>query len=215
MQTDTHGISCCFDEESAKMLDDYRKEGLSVTGRGILAALDARGISGATILEVGCGVGALTLELLKNGASTGTGIDLSPKMLQAANALAAEAGLSDSVSFRLADGAKEPLNPSDVVILDSVVCCYPEMTALVNNTSRAARRFYALAIPDDRRPLTRILKVFIPLQKVLFRRSGFRFFVHPSESVIRTVEGCGFHLVFDSPAGHIWSILLFATPTGN
>jgi SAM-dependent methyltransferase len=213
LETDTRGISCCFDEESAKMLDDYRKRGLSSTGRTILSALKAKGITGSTILEVGCGFGALTLELLKNGASSGVGIDLSPKMLQAAEALAAETGLSNSVSFHLADGAKEQLSPSEVVILDSVICCYPEMTALVNNTSGTSTRLYVVAIPDDRRPLTRLLKVFLPLQKVLLRRGGFRFFVHPAGSIIRTVEGREFRLVFDSPAGHIWSVLIFEAPT--
>jgi SAM-dependent methyltransferase len=215
LETDTGGISCCFDEESSKMLDDYRKEGLSITGSAILSALTSRGIAGATVLEVGCGVGALMLELLKNGASAGEGVDLSPKMLEAAKSLAAEAGLSGSVNFRLGDGAKSELIPSDVVILDSVICCYPDMAALMANTIGASRRFYALAFPDDRRPLTRLLKVFLPAQRVFLRRGGFKFFIHPAHRIIQTLEGSSFRVVYDAKAGHIWSVLLFASPTVN
>jgi SAM-dependent methyltransferase len=207
---ETSGISCCFDEESAKMLDDYRREGLGDTSRAIASALEARSVKGADVLELGSGIGALTVELVKQGASSGRGIDLSPKMVQAARALAKESGLSESVTFELGDGATAQLPSSDIVVLDTVLCCYPDFGSLVDNSSSAARRLYAITVPDDRRILTRLLRLGLPLQRLISRRGSFRFFIHPTRSIIQRLGDRGFHPVFDSAVGRIWCVLLFS-----
>lgn len=212
METDAQGISCCFDQESPRMLEEYRKKGLSKTARTILSALGSRGLAGSTVLELGCGFGALTIELLREGAASAVGIDLSPKMIDTARSLASEAGLLGSASFRLGDGATATLAASDIVVLDTVLCCYPDVAALIDNSSSAARHYYTISIPDDRRPLTRLLKVFLPLQAFIFRRGTFRFFVHSKESIVQRLEDRGFKVVHDSAAGRIWSVLVFAAP---
>ncbi len=214
MQCDTQGISFCFDEESASMLKDYRKNGLSKTAKTILSALTSYGLAGKTVLELGCGFGALTVALLRAGAASAVGIDLSPKMVETANSLAFDAGFSKEASYRVGDGAKESLAASDVVVLDTVLCCYPDLRALLDNSSSAATRYYAISIPDDRRPLTRLLKALLPLQP-LFRRGTFRFFVHPTRTVVRMLEDKGFKVVHDSTAGWVWSVLVFAAPAAS
>lgn len=213
MDADTSGISCCFDEESSKFVKDYRDKGLGFTSKAIMTVLQSRGLSGYTILELGFGPGALTVELLKTGAASAVGIDLSPKMVEAARTLAAQAGLSGSTSFRLGDGAKDPLPPSDIVILDAVICCYPDPELLIDNSSSASRRLYAITIPDDRRLLTRVLKRLLPLQWLGLRGKKFRFFIHPTRPLIKRLHDKGFDPVHDSKAGWIWSVLVFAAPT--
>jgi SAM-dependent methyltransferase len=210
LDPDTSGISCCFDEESSKFVKDYRDKGLGFTSKAILTALKSRGVSGSTILELGFGPGALTVELLKTGATSAVGIDLSPKMVEAARTLAAKAGVTNSTSFRLGDGAKDPLPASDIVILDTVICCYPDPEALIDNSSSASRRFYTITIPDDRRMLTRILKRFLPLQRLGLRGKKFRFFIHPTKALINRLHDKGFDLLEESKAGWIWSLLVFA-----
>jgi magnesium-protoporphyrin O-methyltransferase len=212
LELDTSGISCCFDDESTKMVKDYRKKGLGQTSKAILSALSSRGLSGSSVLELGCGPGALTLELLKRGAASALGIDLSPKMVEAARSLASEAGLSTMATFRLGDGAGELLPSSDFVILDSVICCYPDAASLVKNSSSASRRYYAIAVPDDKRPLTRLLKRLLPIQRLFTRRSDFRFFIHSTESLVRQLQDKGFELAVKTPAGWIWSVFVFAAP---
>lgn len=209
MGVDTGGISCCFDQESQKMFDDYRKKGLSDTAVAIAEAVSKGGLQGSTVLEIGCGFGALSMELVERGASAAVGLDLSPKMIRIAKALAAEKGLSGSISFRLEDGAAAKLPPSGIVILDTVLCCYPDMTALVENSSAVAEGYYAISIPDDRRFVTRAMKLFLPLQSLLFRRDRFRFFIHPSRRIVETLEAKGFKLVSRSPASWIWSVFVF------
>ncbi len=212
MALDTSGISCCFDEEAQRMLDDFRKKGIENTAEEILSFLKARGLAGMTSLELGCGVGALTLRLLKEGVTSAVGIDLSPKMVAAARSLAAEDGLSGSVSFEVGDGAKTQLRLSDLVILDTVLCCYPDFDALVHNSSAAARRYYAISFPDDSRLATRLLRLFLPLQFIVFRRGTFRFFIHPKKEIVTRLEKNGFTQLYDSPVGRIWSALVFAAP---
>ncbi|MDE1852323.1 MAG: hypothetical protein KGI38_01115 [Thaumarchaeota archaeon] len=61
MGIDTGGISCCFDQESQRMLRDYRKSGLGETSLLIADALAKGGLDGSTILEIGCGFGSTRL----------------------------------------------------------------------------------------------------------------------------------------------------------
>ncbi len=122
MGMDTSGIACCFNEESNKMLEDYRKDGLADTSLATADAVASKDFSGSSILEVGCGFGGLTLELLRRGASKAVGIDLSPRMVELARKMAADAALSERAEFELGDGAAADLPKSDVVILDGVLC---------------------------------------------------------------------------------------------
>ena len=212
MRGDATPIACCFDGVSGRMLDEYRRKGLGSTSVTILEELESRGVKGCTILELGCGIGSLTVELVTHGASSGVGMDLSPNMVSAAKSLASYKGVGSSVDFRIGDGATEVLPESDMVVLDAVICCYPDVESLVANSSAAAKRFYAISIPDDRRPLTRFLGVFLPLQKLVFRRNGFRFFIHPVTQIIHQLEDSGFRVISDVPVGRLWGVLVFAAP---
>jgi SAM-dependent methyltransferase len=211
----TSGIACCFDQESQRVLRDYRDKGLSDTSRKILDSLPKREIAGSTVLEVGCGVGALIIELVRKGASSAIGVDLSPKMVRLGQSLAAEAGLSESVSFALGDGAMAELKESDIVILDAVLCCYPDLASLVGNSSSAVRRLYAISVPDDTRPVARVLGLLLPLQRLIRRRSGFMFFIHSTGRVREMLEARGFKMLSKSPVGWMWTVMVFALPVAR
>jgi magnesium-protoporphyrin O-methyltransferase len=194
------------------MLDDYRKKGLSATAMAIVDALSFQGIAGSTVLELGCGFGALTLNLVRKGASSGVGFDLSPRMLELAKSLASEEGLSQSVRFELGDAAAVRLESSDLVILDTVLCCYPDVKSLVANSSEASRRFYAISVPDDERLATRFIRLLLPFQRAIFRRGEFRFYIHSTKQIRELLDAKGFKLISKSKAGWIWSVFLFSAP---
>jgi magnesium-protoporphyrin O-methyltransferase len=194
------------------MLKDYEKDGLSETTEIIADTLNKKGLAGSTILELGCGFGALSLELLRKGAASAVGMDLSPKMIELAHRLATEAGLSKSVSFEQGDGASADLRVSDIVILDAVLCCYPDAASLVENSSDASRRYYAFSVPDDGRLATKFLRVLLPIQSIILRRGSFRFFIHSTRRIKERLEKKGFKLVSKSAAGWIWSVFVFAAP---
>jgi magnesium-protoporphyrin O-methyltransferase len=78
---------------------------------------------GREVLEVGGGVGALQLELLRRGVERATNVELSPAYEQEAEALAREAGVEDRVDRRLLDFAREgaDVDPADIVLMHRVV----------------------------------------------------------------------------------------------
>lgn len=215
MDVGTKGISCCFDQESERMLKDFRKKGLGDTATGIINSIGEQGLAGATVLELGCGFGALTMEFIRRGAGSAVGVDLSPKMIQLGQALPSESNLSKSVSFKLGDAAVAELAKSDIVVLDAVLCCYPGVKTLVDNSSSSARRFYAISIPDDTRLATKFFRLVLPLQRVVLRREGFRFFIHPARAIRERLQERGFKLESRSKSGWIWSVFLFTAPNAT
>jgi hypothetical protein len=60
---------------AARDLRRYRARGLTATERDLVTLCHE--IAGATILEVGGGIGALQLELLEAGAAAATNVELS------------------------------------------------------------------------------------------------------------------------------------------
>src|SRR5436190_16718986 len=115
---------------AARDLKRYRKRGLTGTSR---ALVDLAGdVSGASVLDVGGGIGAIELELLERGAERATNVELSGGYEEAAAELLAERGLVERVERRVADFvAAADIVPHDVVVMHRVVCCYPDVDALV------------------------------------------------------------------------------------
>ena len=115
--------------------------------------LEQEGIAGATVLEIGGGVGEIHLELLRRGAERAVNLELSPAYDAEAARLASEAGVQDRVERRLHDIAVDPeaIAPADVVVLHRVVCCYPDYERLLGAAAAHARR--ALVFSHPRRNL--------------------------------------------------------------
>src|SRR6266478_6674737 len=89
----------------------YRQRGLGGTSRALVEL--AGDVSGATVLDVGGGIGAIELELLAAGAARATSIEISGAYEQVASALLAERGFADRVERRVADfvGEAETIEP--------------------------------------------------------------------------------------------------------
>ena len=107
------------------------------------------GVDGATVLEIGGGVGEIEIELLERGAASATGLELSPAYDADAARLLAEKGLGRAVRRRLLDLAAEPdaVEPADVVVLHRVVCCYPDYARLLSAAAGDARRQLVFSHP--------------------------------------------------------------------
>ena len=56
-------------------------------------------LRGKVVIDLGCGIGAEAIEAAQHGAKTVIGIDIRPKVLEAARAAAAAAGVSDRCVF--------------------------------------------------------------------------------------------------------------------
>ena len=186
----------------------YRKRGLDDTGRRLVDELAARGLSEATVLEVGGGIGAVSLELLALGAERATVVELSHGYDEEALELAREAGVEARVDRRHGDFVEEEaaLEAADVVVMHRVVCCYPDPERLVGAAARHARRLLALSLPRD----TWWLRLGFSLANVWFRLTGgIEAFVHAPARVIAIAERAGMRTVLHERSGRIWRIAVF------
>src|SRR6188472_2619202 len=109
-------MSCCagkgcdefFDERVARRdARRYRRRGLDGTAQRIVELTQRRGIDGKTVLEVGGGVGAIQLELLKAGAARTVNIELSPAYDPYAVELLRSSGLDGRAERQVLDFAEQ------------------------------------------------------------------------------------------------------------
>lgn len=189
---DPRGCDREFDDRFARRTADaYRSQGLSRSAEAMVAALERRGIRGASVLEIGGGVGAIHLELLRRGAATATSLELSPAYDAQAARLAAEAGLTGRVTRRIADLAVDPdaAEVADVVVLHRVVCCYPDYRRLLGAAAGRARRLLAFSYPPRTLFTRGVVAVDAARQRLLGRE--YRAFAHPPGAMLGVLEAAG------------------------
>ncbi len=186
----------------------YRKRGLRRSAQRILERARGVGLAGADVLDVGGGVGALSVELVRAGAARATTIELSPGYEQEASALAAESGLDRRIERRVGDvvAAGDEVPPADVVVLERVVCCYPDAAAIVGAAGARARRLLLLSYP---RYGLMSRAVFCTLNTFLrMRHRAFRVYAHPPAAIRVAAEAQG--LVPAGPEqGLVWRVAAF------
>jgi hypothetical protein len=174
----------------------YRKKGLDATARRMVEFLEERGIEGATVLEIGGGVGEIQIELLKAGASHVVNLELSPAYDEEAERLLHESALDGKAERRLHDIAVDPegVEPADIVLLHRVVCCYPDYERLLGAAAQRALRFLVFSYPP-RNPLTRL---FISAENLVFRlmRREYRSFAHPPAAMLGVLAERGLRPTF-------------------
>jgi 2-polyprenyl-3-methyl-5-hydroxy-6-metoxy-1,4-benzoquinol methylase len=185
------------------MAKRYRKRGLDKTARRMVEFLEQRGIEGATVLEIGGGVGEIQIELLKRGAAGAVNLELSPAYDEEAEQLLREAGLEDKAERHLYDLAvgRNGVEPADVVVLHRVVCCYPDYERLLRAAAEHARRVIVFSYPP-RNAVSRAAVAGQNLAYALLRRQ-FRTFAHPPSAMLAVLDGCGLQLTF-AHHGLVW-----------
>ena len=161
------------------------------------------GLDGASVLEIGGGVGEIGVELLRRGAATVTSLELSSAYDLDASRLAAEAGVSDRVHRRIVDivASSEEVGTADLVVLHRVVCCYPDYQRLLGAAADRCRRRLAFSHPP-RTVLTRSL-VAAENAGCAIRRTRFRVFAHPPAAMVDVVAQRGLRPVL-AHRGVLW-----------
>jgi hypothetical protein len=186
----------------------YRRKGLDATGTRIVSFLRELGLQGATVLEIGGGVGEIQLELLKAGAARATNLELSPAYDDEAAKLLRDCGLQGRVERRIHDLAAEPgaVAPADFVVLNRVVCCYPDYERLLGAAAERARRALVFTHP----PRNALSRSVVGLQNLYFRlqRQEFRTFAHPPHAMFEVLERHGFQRTYQAH-GFVWQIAGF------
>jgi SAM-dependent methyltransferase len=204
------GIAETFDDLAHDRCCKYKSKGLTSSSQVLLDFISQKGLTGKTVLELGCGTGFFALETLRNGASSCVGVDLSSAAIQEANALAKESGLDDRARFEVANAASTRQPASDVVVMDKVLCCYPDADALLKTGSDSSTELLGFVVPRDEglmKPAMKIGTALINLVEKL-RRSGFRLYLHPLRSIDRLLSESGFHQA-DKAKSRFWLVFLY------
>jgi magnesium-protoporphyrin O-methyltransferase len=194
-------------------LKAYRKNGPSKPTRALLAGLHALGeVNGATLLDIGGGVGAIPLDLMQRGLARATSVDASRAYLDVARQEAERRGFADRLDQIHGDFVTHApsLDAHDFVTLDRVICCYPDMPALVRLAAERAHRAVAWVSPRDAWWMRSAARGFNLWERL--QRSAYRFFVHPDAAVAEVLRTCGLRPHARRTAG-VWQVNLWRTAT--
>lgn len=181
-----------FDARHAgAQLRAYRRQGPRGLTSVLIDALADDDVEGATVLDIGGGVGAVHHALLRSGAAAAVDVDASRAYISAAREEAERQGHAARVRYIAGDfvSLADSIDAADLVALDRVICCYPDMAALVGRSAALARHRYGLVYPRD----SWLGRVGIAVVNAGYRlsRSPFRTYIHRTEDVdaILTAHG--------------------------
>jgi 2-polyprenyl-3-methyl-5-hydroxy-6-metoxy-1,4-benzoquinol methylase len=203
---DPNGYDDVFGERFARRsARRYRRRGLDATATRMVELLAADGVAGATVLEIGGGVGEIGLELLRRGAESVTSVELSSAYDQDAHRLAQEVGLGERVQRRVLDVALSPdeVDPADLVVLHRVVCCYPDHERLLGAAAGRCRGRLAFSHPPRNLVSRGILAVENGVHALRGRQ--FRAFAHPPQAMLQVLTRRGLRPVVRQE-GRLWQV---------
>lgn len=208
--------SCCRPGDYDKVFDakeaeskarTYRRKGLTGDARRIFDFVRSKTAPGYSVLEVGGGIGEIQLELLRAGAAHAINIELGTQYEAAASKLIRERKVGDRVERHVGDFVRlaPGIPAADVVIMNRVICCYPDVGALVAAAGDHARRYLVVTFPLDR---WYVRWGVAAANRFRFRDSTFRGFVHPTRVVMSSTWGSGMRPV-EHRRGLIWQFIVF------
>jgi ubiquinone/menaquinone biosynthesis C-methylase UbiE len=111
-----------YDENLMALLEGVWGEGFMSPGGvdEVDRYLDGIDLSGATVLDIGCGLGGVDIHLVgKHGAAKVTGIDIEPALIERCRMLAEKYGIGDRTDFVCVEPGPLPFDDSSFGIVTS------------------------------------------------------------------------------------------------
>jgi SAM-dependent methyltransferase len=209
---------CCDEElayigydgrDAASELVALRARGPRPTTLELIDAIRGNGVDGAVVIDVGAGVGAVHLALLEAGAVHAIDVDASKEYISAAREEAERRGLGERVEYRHGDLVElaADLPRADVVVLDSVICCYPYLGPMLEAAVRPGPRLLALTYPRDTWWMRLYMRAFNAQRSLA--GSPERYFTHRHEVVRGLLGHAGFREVYNS-GSPAWRVCAYA-----
>ena len=213
-------MTCCHCQATDRQFDDafakrdlkrYRKKGPDKTTRLMIEALRSQRLSSAVLLDIGGGIGVLHHELLGEPVSSAIHVEASSAFVEIARQEAERRGHGERVTFALGDfvDLAAQLPEADVVALDRVICCYPELESLVGLSAAKASRLYLVSFPRWRW-LVRLGNAFENTVRKL-KRDAFRTFVHPQTEIEALLDGAGLRCCYRRRT-FLWEVVGYQPP---
>ena len=182
-----------FDERTAAdELRSYRRKGPDAQSRELVSVLEREGLTGATAVDIGAGIGTIGHGLVAAGVSQLTDVDGSPAYLAAARDEATRLGTQDRWRFMEGDyvALADEIGPVEVMTLGRVLCCYEDWGTLVAASTARTRRLYGVDYPVSRWWI-RALSTLANAVARLFSRPS-RLHAHPDRQVDGAIRAAGF-----------------------
>lgn len=203
------GIDTTFNARiAARDLRRYRDKGPRRTTRLLLDAIKTAGVAEKSLLDIGGGVGVIQHELMRAGVTQVTSVEASLAYLDAAREEAERQGCAEHITAHVGDFVEYAavIPDADIVTLDRVVCCYPDMESLVTASAACTRMLYGLVYPRD----SWWMKGATALQCLLSRmqRIPFRTYIHSADAIDAVVRRTGLMPCF-SHKTLIWHIVVY------
>jgi magnesium-protoporphyrin O-methyltransferase len=174
----------------------------------LLEMINRNRMRGASLLDIGGGIGVITQELLRAGAGHAVLVEASPAYLEVARNAVRSSNALDRVEFVEGDFVRRvsEIEPADIVTLDRVVCCYPDAEALVSLSADRARSLYGLVLPRD----GRLIRLALRLSNLGFwiRRIRYRAYGHSNNLIDRLVGVRGLHPI-EERRTFFWRVVLY------
>ena len=202
------GIEEMFDLKGArKEMRRYQRKGPRSSTKKLLQLLQQVNPKGS-LLDIGSGIGALPLSLMKEGITNTVTVDASGGYREVAREEAARQGMADRLTQLGGDfiDLADQVETADVVTLDKVLCCYPDADRLLQLSANRARQYYAIVLPHD----TRFARLVNKVAHLFLRIKGspFRTFIHPVAQLESKILDAGFKpRAIDRTSA--WSIRLY------
>jgi SAM-dependent methyltransferase len=206
-------IGGCFDRLMVRRTASGRLPPLNPISERLFALIAPAADSHPSVLEIGCGGGAMLVALLGAGAKSADGFDLSVESIRIARRRAADAGVDDRVTLRVGDGAGAMLPRHDWVVLDRVLCCYPRLDALLANAIGAATNRIAFSVPVSYGWRGWVARAVVGLENALapLRSRECRAFVHDVSRIEGALSAAGFRSTASSRR-RFWHMEVFERP---
>ena len=175
----------------------------------LLEEIHARRVIGATLLDVGGGIGVISQELLRAGAGHAMLVEASRADLDVARQEARRSNILERMEFVEGDFVRSAgsIDVADIVTLDRVVCCYPDAEALVSVSVAHARSLFGLVLLRDGWHIRLALR----LNNLRFwvRRSPYRSYGHSNIRIDELAGERGFRAIAEWRTW-FWRVVLYA-----
>ncbi|MBV1888382.1 MAG: hypothetical protein KUG51_03740, partial [Urechidicola sp.] len=172
-------------------------------------ALKKLNLKGLSLLDIGGGIGPIQLELIPHGIKEVTNVEASVGYINIAKSEAKKQHHDTLIEYRLGDFVEESeqIELHEIVTLDKVICCYPQVDELLKTSLSKATKYYALAYPQTHW-LAHLSAKLVNL-RMKIQSNPFRTFIHSSKFIDNTIKNAGFSKIYSEKTMLSWQVHVY------
>jgi len=203
------GIEETFSEEVAKdELEHFLRHGPARQTRKLIEIFQREDLPSLTLLDIGGGVGAIQHALGEGRVGRVVNVDASTAYSRTAQTEAERRGYRSRAEYHIGDFVllAGEIDSADLVSLDRVICCYPDIRGLVKAAAGKTRKLVGTVYPVYTWYFRFGVQVINFFQ--ILRRASFRVYAHPSVLVESLFAEAGFRRGHYQK-GLLWQVAVF------